>query len=227
MPEYVLIDMNTQRDFLDADGAVPVFNRVSVVAELRKVFAASQSYQVPLVSAVDSHRETEPPHDGFPKHCLEGSLGQRKLPFTLLQKRIFIEANNNLDLPKNLLNNYRQVIFRRRTTDLLENPKADRLLGSLTTESLLIFGVGLERSIRRLILCLLARGHSVGFIPEACGYWNETEADLTQRLVMAKGCERVPLAELDRLFKEAIPARIQRVYSKPPEAVRSRRTLAG
>lgn len=227
MPEYVLIDMNTQRDFLDPDGAAPVHNREAVTTGLRKVFATAQQYQVPIVSAVDSHRETEPPHDGFPKHCIEGTPGQRKLTFTLLQKRIFIEANNNLDLPKNLLNNYRQVIFRRRTIDLLDNPKADRLLGGLTDEHLLVFGVGLERSIRRLILCLLARGHKIGFIPEACGYWSETEADLTERLVMAKGTQRVPLADLDRLFKEAVPARVQRVYSKPPTETRSRRSLAG
>ena len=92
MHKYVLIDMNTQHDFLDPRGAIPVMNREALLRSLRKIFALSRTYHLPIVSAVDSHREDESPHDGFPRHCVEGTTGERKLSFTLLQKRLFVEA---------------------------------------------------------------------------------------------------------------------------------------
>ncbi len=225
---YILIDMNTQRDFLDAEGSFPAANREPLLRNLRKVFALAQQYHLPIISAVDSHRETEPAHHGFPKHCVEGTPGENKLAFTLLQKRIFVEANNSLDLPFNLLQQHRQVVLRRRTTDFLDNPKADRLLSGLQPRMFIVFGVGLERSIRRLILCLLARGRAVGFIGETCGYWNETDADLATRLMLAKGAQLLDLSELDELFQAATRKRIRRVFSKPgKDQSHRRRSLAG
>jgi len=224
---YILIDMTTQRDFLDADGGFPVVNRPAVVRNLRRLFGLAQTYHLPVISAVDSHRENEPAQNGFPQHCVEGTPGQKKPSFTLLQKRIFVEANNSLDLPANLLNRYRQVVFRRRTSDLLDNPKADRLLTGLQPELFVVFGVGLERSIRRLILCLLARGRDVGYIPEACGYWNETDAELSRRQILAKGGCELQLDQLDATFKEATRTRIRRIFSKPPAKPNQRRSLAG
>lgn len=225
--QHVLIDMNTQRDFLDAQGAAPVANRESLLPNLRKMIARVRAYHLPLISAVDSHRDSEPANPNFPKHCVDGTLGERKLAFTLLQKRVFVEANNSLDLPKNLLKHYRQVVFRRRTSDFLDNPKADRLLSELSPGLFVIFGVGLERSIRRLALCLLGRGYSVAFVNEACGYWSESEADLTRRLLVAKGCYEMTMAEVDDRFKAASRSRIKRIYSKAISPSKTRRPLAG
>lgn len=223
---YILIDMNTQRDFLDADGSAPVLNREGLLRHLRRLFALARAYHLPVISAVDSHREWEPGHDGFAKHCIEGTPGQKKLGFTLLQKRIFVEANNSLDLPANLLKQYRQVVFRRRTVDLLDNPKADRLLTGLAPKLFIIFGVGLERSIRRLALCLLARGCTVGIVAEGCGYWNESDADLTRRLLLAKSARELQLTELEALFKQATRPRVPRVFSKSQQGPPQRRSLA-
>lgn len=222
--KYVLLDMNTQRDFLDPAGSCPVGNLATLVPKLRKVFALARAYHMPVISALDTHRETEPPK-GLPWHCLEGSPGQKKMPFTLLQNRVLVEANNSLDLPLDLLRNHRQVILSRRTEDLLHNPKADRLLTELEARAFILFGVGLERSIRRLALSLLARGKTVGFVPEACGYWNEIDAELTTRQLVAKGSSDLTIHDVTCLFKEASKRRIKRVFSKP-RPPKIRRSLA-
>jgi len=132
-----------------------------------------------------------------------------------------------LDLPKNLWKGNRQIVFRRRTADFLDNPKADRLLSRLRSASLILFGVGLERSIRRLALCLLARGFRVAFVPEACGYWNETEGDLARRLIIAKGGQELHLDDLEETFKNATRPRITRIYSKAVDPTKRRRNIAG
>ncbi len=223
---YIMIDMNTQRDFLDADGAYPVANRDTVVPALRRVFAIARARHVPVISAMDTHRECER-FNGTPRHCVEGSRGHEKVKFSLLRNRTLVEANNNLDLPFDLLSQYRQIIFRRRSRDFLGNPKADRLLSETQPKKFVVFGVGLERSIRRLILGLIGRGHQVGFVAAACGYWNETDADLTSRLITAKSGVELELETLDALLQDASEKkRVQRVFSKP-QPKRSRRSLAG
>lgn len=227
MQRYVLLDMNTQRDFLDADGTCPINGPDSLIPKLRKVFSLARTYHIPVVSALDSHRENELPN-GLPRHCFEGSSGQKKLRFTLLRNRTFVEANNNLDLPMNLLDSYRQVILRRRTEDFFGNPKADRLLTDLRPERFILFGVGLERSIRRLALSLLARGKRIAVVPEACGYWSATDADLTVRLILAKHGLELTVEELGVLFERASRVRMPRVFSRARrKTTKSRRSLAG
>ncbi len=227
MQRLILIDMNTQYDFLDEAGAAPVLNRKPVIRNLHTIFALLRSYHVPVISAVDSHREGEPIHDCFPRHCVENTPGERKLPFTLLKKRLFIEANNSFDLPKSLFKNHRQIVFRRRTADFLDNPKADRLLSRLTSASFVVCGVGLERSIRRLSLCLIARGFDVAFVTAASGYWNETDAEMSRKLIIAKGGRELHMEDLDPLFQQAMRPRITRLYSKAIPRTKRRRNLAG
>jgi nicotinamidase-related amidase len=221
-PTYVLLDMNTQRDFLDAEGAHPVVNRETLVGTLRRIFALTRTYHVPLVSSIDTHRPNER-FRGAP-HCVEGSPGQQKMKFTLLRNRTLVEANNTLDLPYDIWSQYRQVILRRRTRDFLGNPKADRLLTELNPKLFILFGVGLERSIRRLALGLLGRGREVAIVKHACGFWNETDADLTSRLLQAKGGKEIELAEVDTLLHEASQRRVRRVFSKA--RLNPRRSLA-
>ena len=228
MPKYVLLDMDTQRDFLDAEGNHPVLNREALLPNLRKVFAMARAYHIPVVSAVDTHRTNEPFSD-TPAHCVEGTCGQEKVKFSLLRNRAFVEANNTLDLPFNLWSQHRQIIMRRRTTDFLGNPKADRLITEIKPKMFIAFGVGLERSIRRLTLALLGRGRRVAFIPEACGHWNEGEADLAQRLLVAKGGVPIHFEQLNEILKKTTKKRIQRVFSKPKQNGKENtpRSLAG
>ncbi len=73
---------------------------------------------------------------------------------------------------------HQQVIFRKRQDDLLGNPKADRFLTQLPTGEYILFGIGIECSIRVLALGLLARHRRVTVITDACGYWDKGKADL-------------------------------------------------
>ncbi|MCG3138506.1 MAG: hypothetical protein HJJLKODD_02371 [Phycisphaerae bacterium] len=201
MQPFVFIDLNTQRDFLDAGGSCPVLQLDRVRAALSRLFALAQGYHLPVISAIDAHREGEAPN-GMPRHCLEGTLGAKKVSSTLLRKRTLIEANNNFDLPLDLLSRYRQVLFIRRTRDLFENPKADRLLSTLEPQSFIVFGVSSERSLQQLVLALLARNKPVSIVPEACGYWNETDGEMSLRQLVAKGAVELPLAELEPLLQQ-------------------------
>jgi len=194
--ECVLIDLNTQRDFLDPLAKCLVRNGRELIPAVRRVIAWAKWNHVPVVSAMDCHRDGESAHDGFPRHCIDGTAGQRKIPVTLFGSHIRIEADCTLATPLDLFNKYQQVIFHKRTHDLFANPKADRFLTQLRAEEFVLFGVGLEFSVEALALGLLARNRRVTVVADCCGYWNASEADLALRRMHAKGADLVTVEQL-------------------------------
>lgn len=194
--QCVLIDLNTQEDFLGDDGTCRAANVNALVPVLRDIIAWTKRNQVPIVSSMDSHRHDEVDMDGLPPHCLDGSTGQRKMDFTLLPNRVSVEGDNTLTLPLDLFQHHQQVVFRKRTVDLLANPKADRFLTQLAAREYLIFGLGLERSVKALALGLLARNRRVTVISNGCGYWSASAGEFTLRQLMAKGAKLITAEEL-------------------------------
>lgn len=203
----VLVDLSTQHDFLDANGAVPVRNRQTLLPYLRQLMTFARTARIPIISSMDAHREHDL-FDGMARHCVDGTVGQNKLAFTLLSPRILIEANNCYDLPYNIMSRYRQVLFRKRDRDFFGNPKADRLLTELEPGEYVIFGVGLEQGVKAAALGLLARHKKVAVIADACGYWSEAEADLSIRQMHAKGIRITTLEQF--MAATPLPRRIPR-----------------
>lgn len=191
----VLVDICTQRDFLDAGAILQISSPDLVLANLRRVFDWARTTNIGVVSCVESHRPTELV-SGFPLHCIDGTPGQQKLAFTLLEPRCIVEADNVLSLPHDLCGQYRQLIFRKRSRDILGNPKADRFLTQLEVSEFILCGVGLERAIRGLALGLLARNKPVTVVTDACGTWIPADGDLAARQLAAKGIRMVTTEEL-------------------------------
>lgn len=229
--ECVLVDVNTQYDFCDPSGAFPVVNTSELIPHLRRVIAWAKRNHVPIVSSLESHRPMELSDSGTPIHCVDGSCGQRKLPFTLVAARTKMEVDNTFAVPIDLFQRWQQVIFRKRGGDLLLNPKADRLLTQLPVREYLLFGTGLEDSVKAIALALMARGKQVSIIADACGYWSQGIADLTLRQLSAKGarltdsCE-VARRRLDRLWRYPVHRRNGAAVSVRPAASQNGRNHA-
>ncbi len=193
--DLILIDVDTQRDFLAANASLPVANAATAIPALRRIMSWARVTRVPIISTLDTHRDNEI-RQGVPLHCLEGTPGQRKLDFTLMRHRRLVETDTTLALPLDLLDTYHQVIFRKRGRDFFANPKADRLLTDLDAAEIIVCGVGLECCVRSLVLGLMARHKRVALIPEACGTWNSVDGELAARLMEAKGVRMLSVDEL-------------------------------
>ncbi len=194
--ECVTVDLNTQRDFCEGEGALPVTNLGEFIPALRRVIAWAKRNYAPVISSLHSHRPREHPEPDRPAHCVDGSSGQRKVPFTVFALSTRIEFDNTLSVPLDLFRRYQQVIFRMRADDLLGNPKADRFLTQLPTDEFVIFGNAIECSIKALALGLLARHKKVTVVVDACGYWSKAAADLALRQMAAKGARLITVDEL-------------------------------
>jgi nicotinamidase-related amidase len=198
MYECVVVDVNTQHDFCEAGGAFPVANLSEIIPAFRHMVAWERRNLAPVVSSIESHRVAELSDSGNPIHCVDGSNGQQKLAFTLLPCRLRLEADNTLAVPIDLFEQYQQVILRKRTDDLLANPKADRLLTQMSVREYILYGTALEGAVKTVALALLTRGKQVTIVVDACGYWHQARADLTIRQLTAKGASVCTVSDLLR-----------------------------
>lgn len=195
--ECVAVDLNTQVDFCEPNGAYPVANLLELIPAIRRVIAWVKRNHAPIVSSIESHRLWELPAPSRPYlFCVDGTIGQRKIQFTVFPKKTRVEMDNTLSVPTDLFCRFQQVMFRKRTDDLLANPKADRFLTQLPVEEYVVFGNGLECSVKALALGLLARNKKVTIVTDACGFWDRATADLALRQIAAKGAFLVTVDEL-------------------------------
>lgn len=195
--ECVLIDLNTQVDFCHEEGRFPVVNVQELIPALRRVIAWAKRNHAPIISSIDSHRQHERPRNGC-AYCVDDTPGQRKLDFTIFPFHTRVEVDNTLAVPLNLFKRNQQVIFRERSTDLLDNPKADRFINVIAAREFIVFGNATETAVKALALGLLARHRNVTIIKDACGHWEASQADFALRQLDAKGARVIRVEDLLR-----------------------------
>ncbi|RME41345.1 MAG: isochorismatase family protein [Planctomycetota bacterium] len=214
----VAVDLNTQLDFCHGSGLRPVANLPGFLRGLQRVVDWIHRTGAPVASSVESHRITEVPPDGRPLCCVDGSPGQEKIPLTLFDSRCWVEVDNTLSCPTDLFRQYRQIIFRKRSDDLLANPKADRFFTQVRADEFIVFGVSVEAAVKTLVLGLLARGRRVTVVADACGFWHGNCAEMAMRQMAAKGAELISSERLARRrtgFVSVPPNGRERVSDSP------------
>lgn len=203
--DRVLLDMNTQCDLLLPRGALPVTNRTEILPNICKLMNWVRRESLPMVSSLESHREGECAR-GLPSYCIDRSAGQRKIPFTLMPRRIMVMGDNTFDVPFETFRRYQQVIFTKRARDFLNNPKVDRFFQSIQLNHLVAFGVVAEHCVKAAVLGLLARQLRVAVVRDACGFWSADDCELAMRQMDAKGAV---IVTTDELISGAVDERIR------------------
>ncbi len=190
----VLIDINTQQDLFLADGNACIRNHRRVLANIRRVMAWARHQKIPTVSTCQVYKN----HNGLSEfsYCLDGTDGQKKLRYTLLKNHISFPAENNTDMPRNILKRYRQVIFHQRSFDPFNEPRIERLLTEIKASEFVLIGACAEDAVKATALGLLQRGKRVSVVVDAVGYHQLKESDMAFRKIKAKGAKLIETRKL-------------------------------
>jgi len=187
--KQVIIDVDTQKDFLLADGKVCIRNHRRVLGHIRRVMAWARTRGVPIISLAEVHPDNN--GDSEYTHCIDGTEGQTKVAYTLVRNRVSFPADGHTDLPRNMLRQYAQIILHKRCVDPFEEPRIERLLSEMRANEFLIIGSTAEGAVKATALGLLQRGKNVTVITDAVGSHNKREAKLALRKVEAKGAKLI------------------------------------
>jgi nicotinamidase-related amidase len=190
----ILIDIDTQRDFLLADGNACIKNHRRVLANIRRIIAWARHNNIQVISTCEIY----PNHNGASAlgYCIDGTKGQKKIPYTLLCNRANFAADGNTDLPHDVLRQYEQVILHKRCVDPFEEPRIERLLSEIRADDFIVIGASAEGAVEATALGLLQRGKRVSIIVDAVGSRNKKQADLAFRKMGTKGAKLVETKKL-------------------------------
>jgi nicotinamidase-related amidase len=152
--------------------------------------AFARARKIPVISISEIHPEN---NGGY---CVDGTDGIQKIHYTLLSNRASFAADNNTDLPVDLLRRYRQIILHKRCVDPFEEPRIDRLLSEIRANEFVLIGACAEGAIEATALGLLQRGKKVTVVVDAIGAQDKQRAKHAFRKIAAKGARLIETKKL-------------------------------
>ena len=166
----LLWDVDTQVDFVHADGKLAVPDAESAVAAMKRLVEAARAAGVPHVASADDHELTddeisdEPDFSStYPPHCLRGTRGAAKIDETSQEDPVPLALNV---VPETWFRG-REFLLLKKSFDVFTNPNTEPLLGRLDPEEVVLFGVATDVCNDAAIRGLLARRRRVVFVEEA------------------------------------------------------------
>ena len=170
MTRKVLWDVDTQVDFVYADGKLAVPAAAEAVPAMRRLVTAAREAGLPHVASADDHELTDseisesPDFEAtYPPHCLRGTNGAAKITETSQADPVPLALTV---VPEHWLRG-REFLLLKKSFDVFTNPNTDVLLDRLDPEEIVLFGVATDVCNDAAIRGLLARGRSVTFVEEA------------------------------------------------------------
>ena len=190
----VLIDINTQRDLFVAGSHRCVRNHRRILRHIRRIVAWARHFHIPLISTCEVHPGTK--NLEIISDRPDRSNGQSKIQYTLLSNRATFLADDNTDLPIDVLLKRRQVVLHCRCADPFDEPKIERLLSELKADMFVLIGAYTEEAVEAAALGLLQRGKKVTVVFDCVGSRNKKAAKLAIRKMKAKGAKIVETRKL-------------------------------
>jgi len=190
----ILVDIDTQKDFLLADGKACIRNHRRVLAHIRRVMAWARTQNIPIISTAEVYPDNN--GESTVNYCIDGTDGQKKIRYTLFKDRVTFVADGSTDLPRDMLRRYKQIILHKRCVDPFDEPRIDRLLSEVRANEFYLVGTTLEGAVKMTALGLLQRGKKVTVIVDAVGSHSKKEAMLTLRKMETKGAKLLETKKL-------------------------------
>jgi nicotinamidase/pyrazinamidase len=166
----VLWDVDTQVDFVRANGRLAVPGAESALPAMARLVEAARAGGVAHVASADDHEltdaeisETPDYSSTYPPHCLRASPGAAKVAETAQLDPVPLGLT---EVPDEWLRGLEFLLLKKHF-DVFTNPNADRLLEWLDPEEIVLFGVATDVCDDAAVRGLVARGRHVVFVEAA------------------------------------------------------------
>lgn len=153
MARVIFWDVDTQYDFMRADGKLYVPDAEHIIPNLKRLTDYAHGHGIRIVASADDHVEghrelSDEPNfkDTFPLHCMRGSAGQKKIPETSLGDPLVIEPDpRDPEVLADLVRGYPgHILFHKHWFDVFTNPNVLPVVDALAPEDIVLYGVALD-----------------------------------------------------------------------------------
>ncbi len=153
MTRLLFWDVDTQHDFMRADGLLYVPGSEEIIPALKSLTDYAHRKGIRILASADDHvpghRELSDTPDfltTFPPHCMRGTPGQRKIPETALENPLVIEpeAADAGQLKARLAKHKGDLLLHKHWFDVFTNGNIGAVLDALDPELVVLYGVALD-----------------------------------------------------------------------------------
>lgn len=202
----IFFDIDTQHDFMDANGALAVPNAAAIKPQLEQLLRAASERQITTISSRCAHEPGDAEFEIFPPHCLEGTFGAERI-FTALPElpRVEIAVDAQAD-NSTVIEAGCHYIVKKKVYDLFSNAWLNtlRARGVFAGQECVVFGVATDYCVRAAALGLAQSGAHVLLVEDAIrGVAPETTAQTIAEM-HAAGVIFTTTADVLKRFADAV-----------------------
>jgi nicotinamidase/pyrazinamidase len=153
MARVIFWDVDTQYDFMKADGKLYVPDAEQLIPNLRKLTDYAHGHGIRIVASADDHERDHPEISAtpdfkatFPPHCLRGTPGQRKIPETTLRDPLIVEPEpqDPAALAAKVRAHRGDILLLKHRFDVFTNANALTVIDALDPHDVVLYGVALD-----------------------------------------------------------------------------------
>jgi len=207
-------DVDTQHDFMRADGKLYVPGAESIIPALKRLTDYAHEHGIPIVASADDHvpghRELSDTPDfktTFPPHCMRGTGGQKKIPETALRQPLVIEpeAQDAGQLSQRLKAHQGDVLLHKHWFDVFTNENVETVMHAFTPRTIVLYGVATDVRNKYALEGLMERHPEVRLFA-VTDAMRAIDPDAQEHLLKQWAEEGVRLIATDELVEDGIPA---------------------
>ena len=165
----IFFDIDTQHDFMDAEGALAVPNADAIKPNLERLLRAASEHKLLTISSRCAHEPGDAEFEIFPPHCLEGTRGAERIfdGLPALPRHEFAADAQADDTAQ--LNAGEHYLVKKKAYDLFTNAwlEALRARGEFAGKDCVVFGVATDYCVRAAALGLAQSGARALLVTDA------------------------------------------------------------
>jgi nicotinamidase/pyrazinamidase len=184
----VFVDIDTQFDFIDPKGALPIPGGDALIPTLQRLTRFAEDNDIPILASLDTHLPDDPEYKifGFPPHCLPGTPGHAKIPATV--------GRTTETFTKGTFDVFSSLAFRRRFAEL--EPR-----------EIVVYGVAQDWCVRGAALSLAQTRRPLWIVEDAVAGAQSDRIERTWKLLEIEGARKLTaegvLRRFDRVTRSA------------------------
>ena len=195
-PAEVFMDIDTQYDFMNDKGKLPVPGADKIISRLKQITEFGRKKKILIIASMDKHVPDDVEFKRFPPHCVAGTRGQQKIPETRLKKMVVLSGKKKYSEKtlRTKIKGKEQIVLETDTLSIFSNPSTEMILKDVI--HVYLYGVATEYCVKEAAQGLVARGIKTTIIIDGVKPINPGAGKKAKQKLKKMGVDFIATAEL-------------------------------